>query len=118
MTVITFALGGVCLVGLPPSGGFWAKSLLLGSAVATGQWWWAVTMLAGSLLTAGYVFLVLRHAMAPIHEPLKLDTMVPRYQEAAALSLALCSLLLGFAAFGSGDVIQIGRINTALAGSR
>jgi NADH:ubiquinone oxidoreductase subunit 2 (subunit N) len=118
MTVFTFALAGVCLVGLPPSGGFWAKSLLLGSAVATGQWWWAIIILAGSLLTAGYVFLVLRHAMAPTHEPLKSDTMVPRYQEAAALSLALCSLLLGFAAFGPSDVIQIGRIEPAWVGSR
>ncbi len=118
MTVFTFALGGVCLIGLPPSGGFWAKWLLLSAAVATGQWWWAVTMLAGGLLTSGYVFLVLWHAMAPAREPLKLDVTVPRYQEAAALSLALCSLLLGLVALGPADVLQIGRSGTALVGSR
>ena len=48
-----FALGGISLIGLPPSGGFLAKWLLLEAAVATGQWWWAVVMLAGGLFTSG-----------------------------------------------------------------
>jgi formate hydrogenlyase subunit 3/multisubunit Na+/H+ antiporter MnhD subunit len=114
MSVFTFALGGISLVGLPPSGGFWAKWLLLEAAVATGQWWWAVTLLVGGLLTSSYLFLVLRHAMAPAQESLKLNATVPRYQEAAALSLALCSILLGLLALSPIDVIQIGRPQTAL----
>lgn len=118
MTVFTFALGGISLIGLPPSGGFWAKWLLLSAAVTTGQWWWAVIMLAGGLLTSSYVFLVLWHAMTPSHKPLRFDVAVPRYQEAAALSLALCSLFLGFIAFGPADVLQIGRPETALVGAR
>ena len=97
------------IMGLPPSGGFLAKWLLLGTAVVSGQWWWAATMLVGGLLTAGYMFLILSRAMTAAHEPVKLQTSIPHYPQAAALALALCSLLLGFVAFGSFDTVQIGR---------
>ena len=42
ITVFAFGLGGMSLMGLPPSGGFVAKAMLLTAAVAGGQWWWAV----------------------------------------------------------------------------
>ena len=109
MTTFAFALGGVSLIGLPPSGGFLAKWLLLEAAVVTGQWWWAMVMLAGGLFTAGYMFIVLSHALVPAREPLKLRVTVPRYQEAAALALALMSLLLGLVALGPVNVFEIGR---------
>jgi formate hydrogenlyase subunit 3/multisubunit Na+/H+ antiporter MnhD subunit len=109
MTIFAFALGGVSLIGLPPSGGFLAKWLLLEAAVATGQWWWATVMLAGGLFTSGYMFIVLSRALVPAHEPLKLRIIVPRYQEAAALALAMTSLLLGLVALGPVDVFQVGR---------
>jgi formate hydrogenlyase subunit 3/multisubunit Na+/H+ antiporter MnhD subunit len=118
MTVFAFALGGVCLIGLPPSGGFLAKWLLLEASVATGQWWWALVMLAGGLFTSGYMFIVLSRAFVPAHEPLKLRMIVPRYQEASALALALISLLLGFAALGPVDVFQVGRTETIVDGPR
>src|SRR5262245_21399747 len=85
MTIFAFAIGGISLIGLPPSGGFLAKWLLLEAAVATGQWWWAIVMLAGGLFTSIYVFIVLSRAVAPSSEPLKPVVSVPRYQEAAAL---------------------------------
>jgi multicomponent Na+:H+ antiporter subunit D len=55
------------------------------------------------------MFIVLSSALVPAREPLKLRIIVPRYQEAAALALALTSLLLGFVAFGPVDVFQAGR---------
>jgi len=118
MTVFAFALGGVSLIGLPPSGGFLAKWLLLEAAVATGQWWWAMVMLAGGLFTSGYMFVVLSRALVPAHESLKLRIIVPRYQEAAALTLALTSVLLGLVAFGPVDVFQAGRPEATMVGSR
>ena len=102
------------LIGLPPSGGFLAKWLLLEAAVATGQWWWAVVMLAGGLFTSGYMFIVLSRALAPAEQPLKLRIIVPRYQEAAALALALTSLLLGLAALGPVDVFEVGRLDAMM----
>src|SRR4029077_5017064 len=69
MTVFAFALGGVSLIGLPPSGGFLANWLLREAAVATGEWGWAIVMLAGGLFTSTYMFIVLRNAVAPPSEP-------------------------------------------------
>ena len=107
VTVFAFAVGGVCLIGLPPSGGFLAKWLLLDAAIATGQWPWAMVILAGGLFTSGYVFIVLYRALVSPHEPLKLCVAVPKYQEAAALTSAVFSLLLGLVALGPVDVLQI-----------
>ena len=95
ITVLAFALGGVVLIGLPPSGAYLAKKLLLQAATETGQWWWAAVIQAGGILTSSYVLLVLAHALTSPGEPITLRVPVPRIQESAALALALCSLLLG-----------------------
>jgi formate hydrogenlyase subunit 3/multisubunit Na+/H+ antiporter MnhD subunit len=95
MSVLALALGGVALIGVPPGGAYLAKELLLQAAVGTEQWWWAVVIQAGGIFTSAYLVLVLAHALAPADKPVTLRASVPWYQEAAALSLALCSLLLG-----------------------
>jgi multicomponent Na+:H+ antiporter subunit D len=95
MSVLAFALGGVALIGVPPGGAYLAKELLLQAAVETKQWWWAVVIQAGGIFTSAYLVLVLVHVLAPADNPVTLRASVPWYQEAAALSLALCSLLLG-----------------------
>jgi formate hydrogenlyase subunit 3/multisubunit Na+/H+ antiporter MnhD subunit len=102
ISVLTFVLAGLALMGLPPSGAYVAKKLLLDAAAGTGQWWWELVMQAGGLLTASYVVLVLAHALRPADAPIKLHAPVSRLAEVAALALALCSLLLGFAAVGAG----------------
>ena len=96
ISVIAFGLSGVSLIGLPPSGSYLAKELLLQAAAKTGQWWWAAVIQAGGMLTSGYLLVVLAHALAPAEEPAKSNISRPRVQETAALALALCSLLLGF----------------------
>src|SRR5262249_35938845 len=95
--VLAFALGGVALIGLPGSGAYLGKELLLQAADNTGQWWWVVVIQAGGMFTAGYLLLVLVHALMPAHAPIALASSVSRIQAAAALALALCSLLLGLA---------------------
>jgi NADH:ubiquinone oxidoreductase subunit 5 (subunit L)/multisubunit Na+/H+ antiporter MnhA subunit len=85
----------VALIGVPPGGAYIAKELLLQGAVETEQWWWAVVIQVGGIFTSAYLVLVLVHALAPADKSVALRTPVPWYQEAAALSLALCSLLLG-----------------------
>jgi multicomponent Na+:H+ antiporter subunit D len=96
LSVIAFALGGVALIGLPPSGAYIAKELLLQAAFDTGQWWWAVAVQAGGILTSSYLLLVLAHALAPASASLVERGPISRAGEGAALALALCSLLLGF----------------------
>jgi formate hydrogenlyase subunit 3/multisubunit Na+/H+ antiporter MnhD subunit len=100
VSVLTFAIAGLALMGLPPSGAFAAKKLLLDAAGASGQWWWEVVLDVGGLLTASYVVLVLAHALSPAAQPIKPHEPVSRLAEMAALALALCSLALGLAALG------------------
>ncbi|HQX24692.1 MAG TPA: proton-conducting transporter membrane subunit [Pseudomonadota bacterium] len=100
LTVLTFALAGLALMGLPPSGAFAAKKLLLDAAADSGQWWWGAVLDVGGLLTASYVVLVLSHALAPTATPIALRAPVSRLGELSALALAVCSLALGLAALG------------------
>jgi formate hydrogenlyase subunit 3/multisubunit Na+/H+ antiporter MnhD subunit len=97
MSALAFALAGMALMGVPPSGAWLAKELLLAAAAETGQWWWAIAIQCGGALTSSYVFLVLAHALVPADRPVLLLAPIPRLSQAAALALALCSLLLGLA---------------------
>jgi len=115
MTMFAFGLGGLCLIGLPPTGGFLAKWLLLEATIATAQWWWAIVIIAGGLLTSAYIFIVLSRAMGRPSAPLILRAAVPKYQEVAALGLALLSVLLGLVALGPIDVLQVGRPEAPMA---
>jgi formate hydrogenlyase subunit 3/multisubunit Na+/H+ antiporter MnhD subunit len=99
VSVLAFAVAGVALIGVPPSGAYLAKELLLGTAFETEQWWWAIVVQAGGIFTSAYVVLVLVHTLAPATGPVTPLVPVPWYQEAAALALALCSLLLGLVAW-------------------
>jgi len=108
VSLIAFGLAGVSLVGLPPSGGFAAKWLLLSAAVATGQWWWAVVLVLGGLFTGGYVVLVLVRAMGDAAEPAAPMTPVARSREAVALAMSLCAVLLGLVALGPVELPAFG----------
>jgi formate hydrogenlyase subunit 3/multisubunit Na+/H+ antiporter MnhD subunit len=100
VTVLTFAIAGVALMGLPPSGAYAAKKLFFDAAEASGQWWWELVLDVGGLLTASYVVLVLAHALAPAATPVVPRARVSRLGQAAALVLALLSAALGLATLG------------------
>lgn len=108
VTVFAFGLGALSLMGVPPSGGFLAKWLLLTSAVTTAQWWWAVVILLGGLLAGGYMFRVLAPALASAEEPVKLQSSVSSFRQWVVLALAICSLLLGILPQKTIDLLQIG----------
>jgi multicomponent Na+:H+ antiporter subunit D len=109
MTVFAFGLGGMSLMGLPPSGGFVAKAMLLTAAVAEGQWWWAVVILVGGLLAAGYVFRVLAPALSAADAPLTLLAPVSLRRQAVVLALAICALLLGLVPLRPSQLLEVGR---------
>ncbi len=97
LTAGAFALAGVSIIGLPPSGGFVGKWLLLESALSQGRWDLVMVILLGSLLAAAYVFKVLGRTFtkAPVsHEA----HAVPARMEWVALLLACGAILLGFLA--------------------
>ena len=62
----TIGLAGVALIGLPPSGTFVAKWILLSESLVSGQWWWAPVVLIGTLLASAYVFRLLGNAFGPV----------------------------------------------------
>lgn len=103
LTAFTFALAGVTLMGLPPSAGFLAKWLLIDGAIASRQWWWIVVMIAGGLLTAAYVFKVLRHAFVRTEQSATFRPL-PRMLEWPPFVLALASLALGLRA---GEMLKL-----------
>jgi formate hydrogenlyase subunit 3/multisubunit Na+/H+ antiporter MnhD subunit len=109
MTVFAFGLSGMSLMGLPPSGGFVAKAMLLMAAMAEGQWWWAVVILAGGLLAAGYVLRVLTPALAAADGPLTLQSSISSGRQAVVLALAICALLLGLVPLRPSMLLEVGR---------
>jgi multicomponent Na+:H+ antiporter subunit D len=107
MSLFAFGLGGISLMGLPPSGGFIAKWLLLTAAWNGGFWWWAGIILGGGLLTAGYTFLVLKRAFAAPAEHMTIHP-IPFGLECTALTLAVLGILLGLTATLPLTLLHIG----------
>lgn len=103
-SLLGFGLAGVSIMGLPPSGGFTAKWLLLQSALTSGQWWWFAVILSGSALSAIYIFKVFQHcyiedgAVDHFNQP-------PVLLDLASLTLALLALTLGILSGWPQDVL-------------
>lgn len=108
MTFFALALAGVSLMGLPPSGGFSAKWMMLSASAAEGQWWWAVVILGGGLIAAAYIFRVVGTMLTAPAEPLPPAAAASRLQEFAALGLAAIAILLGLLPLEPWPLLAIG----------
>lgn len=108
LTYCAIAIAGVSLMGMPPSGGFVAKWLLLRAAIEQERWWLLAVIIAGGLLAAAYIFKVLRGAFDPPRAAptLRQDSRVPA---ATALALAVLSLLLGLLPAYALELLAVGR---------
>lgn len=115
ISAFAFGLAGLSLMGLPPSGGFIAKCLLLTAAVTGGQLWLAVTILLGGVLAAGYVFRVINTALVQPNAVEVPGRPIPRKLEAIALVLAVAAVLLGFIPLEPFGFLQLGRVPVPLA---
>jgi multicomponent Na+:H+ antiporter subunit D len=113
VTFLALGLGGLSLMGLPPSGGFVAKWLLMKASIEAGQWLWAVVMAVGGLLAGGYLYRVLAPALSGESPQLKKAPELSR--ESVALALVLVAILLAFAPPAFFAVLQIGRPAAGLA---
>jgi multicomponent Na+:H+ antiporter subunit D len=113
VTFLALGVGGLSLMGLPPSGGFAAKWLLMKASIASGQWVWAIVMAGGGLLAGGYLYRVLAPALSGESPVLK--KAPARSRESVALALALVALLLAFAPPSFFAFVQIGRPAASLA---
>lgn len=91
-TTFSIALAGSALIGLPPSGSFIGKWVMMRGAFETGQWWWVLVAAVGTLLAAAYVFRVLSRAFGL--EPTPRQFVTDARAELPALVLALASVVV------------------------
>jgi len=109
LSIFIFAIAGASLIGLPPTGGFIAKWLMLTSAIESQQWWWVLVMLAGGLLAAAYLFRILNLAFTSGQdvpsEPLKNG---PRERLWGPLILVTITIFIGFNAMWVLELLNAG----------
>jgi len=102
LSFFALALAAASIMGMPPTGGFIGKWLLVRAAIETDQWWAVVVLVAGSLVSAGYMFRILR---------LALTTAGPIERVHAPLAGQFAAFVLGIAGFvlglGSGVVLDL-----------
>jgi len=96
ISIFVFAVTSASLIGLPPSGGFIAKWLLLNNAVKAGQWWWVLTLFIGGLLASAYLFRVLNLAFTtPDQEKAITVFSVSESKLLGAVGLAIITIIIG-----------------------
>jgi multicomponent Na+:H+ antiporter subunit D len=110
LVVLAFALSGLSLMGLPPSGGFSAKFMLLVVALAEGHWVWATVIITGGVLAGAYVFGVLGRMMAAPAAGIDLKT-IGRGRQLIALGLSLVAVLMGLLPLTPIAFLEIGRFH-------
>jgi formate hydrogenlyase subunit 3/multisubunit Na+/H+ antiporter MnhD subunit len=109
-----YAVAAVNVMGLPPSGGFIAKWLMVTSSLASQQWWWGVVVMIGSFLASVYMFRVVsRLFVVPADQPLHPSQPHSFLLEWPALTLALISLLMGLAAPYPLYILEAGKTTVA-----
>ncbi|RKT43703.1 complex I subunit 5 family protein [Thiocapsa rosea] len=107
LSMAAFALAGVSIVGLPPSGGFIGKWLLLQSALTEGRWGWAIVIVLGGVMAAAYVFKVVGHAFTESENPHQAQP-VPATMEWVAFALAAAAVLMGLIVSQPLGLLEIG----------
>ena len=70
-TMAAFTVGALSMIGLPPAAGFVSKWYMLSAAMGAGQWGAVAVIVAGTLLSAGYLLPIVYRAFflapAPTH---------------------------------------------------
>ncbi|MCW8194039.1 NADH-quinone oxidoreductase subunit J [Proteobacteria bacterium 005FR1] len=102
ITMSAFAIAGISLIGMPPTGGFLAKwSLLEPLFTQANHWPWASGVLLGTFVSAAYVFRAI--ALGFYQAPMSRE---PRHFDRVSQWLALLpALLVGLMAFAGQDLI-------------
>ncbi len=111
LTATAFALAALSLIGLPPTGGFIGKYLLVESAVRAGAWGMVAVVLAGSLLAAMFLFHALSRAFVDergAKDAAAAPPSAPAAPQFASLALALLAVALVVAGGPLRDLLAIG----------
>jgi multicomponent Na+:H+ antiporter subunit D len=93
VAMLAFALGGLSLIGLPPTGGFVAKWSLLVGGLAAGAWWLVAMLLVATGLTTAYLLRCVLPAFVTDDDPaghIEVDA-----RDVIALVLAASAVVMG-----------------------
>lgn len=106
---VAIGLGGLSLLGLPPSGGFVGKWWLLRAALDGGQPLLAAAMLLGTLLTAAWLWRLVSIALAPAPASPRAPSPFANTRREAAPALLLAGLawLAGLVALVSAPALEL-----------
>lgn len=104
---LALGLGGLSLMGLPPSGGFTAKWLMLQAVFLRGDWIWSLPILIGGLLAGGYLYRILKPALET--GPVALKSQPAAWRAQLGLALAVAALALAFLPEKLFFLLDIGR---------
>ncbi len=94
ITMTAFLIGSLCIIGVPPTGGMWSKwSLLLGVVLAQ-DWVLIFALIAGPILSVGYLLPICIRAFYPMGQfPIKIEEAPVPIRIAMAISAAGCIIL-------------------------
>ncbi len=107
VSLFAFALASLSIMGLPLSGGFIAKWILLRAALVQDAWLWAALLLIAGLLAAGYLFRVLAFLVRSAPSPVTMRPL-PWSMSAMPLLLALAAVAMGLVAGPLLGLIEVG----------
>ncbi len=108
-TMIAFFIGSLCIVGVPPTGGMWSKWFLLQGIVQTSDWILILALIAGPMLSVGYLM------------PICIRAFFPAPSETCAISEAPWAIRIAMATSAAGCIFlffdsefALDLLNTAL----
>lgn len=104
--VVVFTLAATTIIGLPPSGGFFAKWIFINAALVTGQWWYLPIILSGSLLAAAYITRVLGWAFLDVKR--SSYPVIPWVMKWPPLLLSFIALVFGLIAYEPVQIALLG----------
>ena len=114
LTMTAFFIGSLCVIGLPPSGGFISKWYLLNGSLDSSQQWAFAMFLISSLLNAAYFLpIVYKAFFSEINDPDRLTkAKEPPLLTVVPLLITAAGCLMLF--FFSGKLIQFANTFTEL----
>ncbi|MBS3786113.1 MAG: monovalent cation/H+ antiporter subunit D family protein, partial [Gammaproteobacteria bacterium] len=89
VTMIAFFIGALCVIGLPPTGGFWSKLYLVTGAWSAGHYVVVAAFMLSTLLNIGYL---LPPVMRAFLKPPADEQKIAKATEAPLLCLIPLSL--------------------------
>jgi len=115
LSTACLVLGGLSLIGIPGTAGFISKWYLVVAAVNRDEWLLAALVLAGSLLTAVYVWRVVEAAYLSPPQPTDTAQLPGRCEAPASLLAVLVVLALANVYFGLDTRFPVGSAGSAAA---